>query len=129
MVKSYTLRGILPWRKSDIGSSITIYSIMPWCCLFGCSESGENGGTIHILIKNKWVVKCYRSDKFDYTTARVCNRHFEKKDYDGNLKCELLCLPIPTNQIKLLEDAVPSLCLALLASISSWQENTSCFGR
>ena len=32
----------------DIESSITIYSIMPWCCVFGCSESGENDGTIHM---------------------------------------------------------------------------------
>ena len=53
-------------------------------------------------IKKKWVVKCYRSDKFDC----VCSRHFERKDYE---KYELLGLPIPTNQIKLLEDDVPSL--------------------
>ena len=93
---------------------------MPRCCVFGCSESGENDGTIHVHrfpskdpIKKKWAVKCYRSDKFDYTTARVCSRHFEKKDYERNLKYELLGLPIPTNKIKLLEDAVPSLCLPL----------------
>ena len=58
-------------------------------------------------------MKCYRSDKFDYTAARVCSRHFEKKDYERNFRYELLGLPIPTTQIKLLEDAVPSLCSPL----------------
>ena len=54
---------ILPWRQSDIDSSITIYNIMPWCCVFGCSEGD---GTIFMhrfpskdSIKKKWVVKYY----------------------------------------------------------------------
>ena len=103
---------------------------MPWCCVFGCSESGENDGTLHMHrfpskdpIKRKWVVKCYRSNKFDYKTARVCSRHFDKKDYVINLKYEQLCLPIPTNQIKILEDALPSLCLP------PFPHRKSCFGR
>ena len=60
-----TRRGILTWGESDIDSSITIYSIMPWCCVFGCSEVG--------------CEMLYSSDKFDYTTARVCSQHFEER--------------------------------------------------
>ena len=66
---------------------------MPWCFVkvikmmvpFICTDSHKIK-----TIRKKWVVKCYMSDKFDYTTARVYSRHFEKKKYERNLKYELL---------------------------------------
>lgn len=56
-------------------------------------------------ILNEWVFKCFRQNKFNVKTARICADHFCRNDYE--LKGELLMLP--RNKWSLKKDAVPSL--------------------
>lgn len=57
-------------------------------------------------LRQLWISRCKRSDKFNPNNARVCSVHFRTEDYDRDLENELLGLP----QRKILRtDAVPSL--------------------
>ena len=38
----------------------------------------------------EWVKACKRRDKFSTESYRVCSIHFDKEDYERDLKAELL---------------------------------------
>jgi len=41
-------------------------------------------------IKNEWIRRCGRSDKFNANTSTVCALHFTDDDYERDLQHELL---------------------------------------
>ena len=40
-------------------------------------------------IRNEWIMKCKRNDKFNPVTSRISSYHFEKNKFLRDLKCEL----------------------------------------
>ncbi|CAG7832988.1 unnamed protein product [Allacma fusca] len=57
-------------------------------------------------ISKLWLSKCKRKDSVNVVTARICSDHFSERDYDRDLRNELLNLP--TRKILKCE-AVPSI--------------------
>lgn len=41
-------------------------------------------------IKNEWIRRCGRSDKFNVNTSAICALHFTDDDYERDLQHELL---------------------------------------
>ena len=90
------------------------------CSVNGCSGKATTGNrivfffrlTINPKIRKKWVEKCYRKDKFDPSTRRICSNHFSPEQFDDIVKL-YLC---DTNSIaekfqpklKLKAEAVPN---------------------
>ncbi|XP_072380076.1 uncharacterized protein [Diabrotica undecimpunctata] len=70
-------------------------------------------------MRKVWVSKCFRQDKFNVETARICSKHFTEADYC--LKEKLLGLP--DKQWKLKNDAIPSLHLIKTTSAKTSPEN------
>ena len=44
---------------------------------------------INPQIRKKWVEKCYRKDKFDPSTRRICSNHFSPEQFDDIVKLYL----------------------------------------
>lgn len=40
-------------------------------------------------IKNEWIKKCYRKDKFNPEYKRICSLHLKLEDYEDELQARL----------------------------------------
>lgn len=56
-----------------------------------------------------WINACGRGDEINIKNAVICSIHFQKQDYNDDLKARLLGIESPKNVRKLRRDAVPSL--------------------
>lgn len=45
---------------------------------------------VSTTMRNEWIQRCRRADKFNPDTACVCSKHFTEKDYERDLEHELL---------------------------------------
>lgn len=87
------------------------------CAVFGCQSNNtklkDREPKISFFrfpkekqLRNAWLFKCARSDKFNIETARVCSLHFKEEDFERNLRNELLK---SVNKIKKLKrNIIPS---------------------
>lgn len=41
-------------------------------------------------LRQEWIIKCKREDKFNVKTSRICSDHFTASDYQRDLRNELL---------------------------------------
>lgn len=83
------------------------------CSVVGCNTWDRPKDVVyHRFPKEKrarkeWVVLC-GNKRVNFLTARICSIHFEKTDYERNLKYEMLNLPVPRRLRNLKKDAIPS---------------------
>lgn len=43
-------------------------------------------------IKKQWIQKCYRKDKWNPDTGRICGKHFSSDDFEDALQAALMNL-------------------------------------
>lgn len=43
-------------------------------------------------VRKEWIKKCYRQDKWDAATKRICSKHFKPDDYEDIVKAKLMNL-------------------------------------
>lgn len=72
---------------------------MPCCAVAGCTShsrhSKDSGISFHrfpteINLRKQWVNACKRADDFCVDNAKICSLHFDKIDFERDLKSELL---------------------------------------
>ena len=91
------------------------------CCVFGCyNRKLSVNKPISFFsfpkdptFRSVWVQRCYREDKFNPNTCRICSTHFSPIQYANYLKMRLLNANNNPNKYKfspkLKPDAVPDL--------------------
>lgn len=57
-------------------------------CIFHRFPKGKD--LVSKTIRNEWIVRCKREDKFNADTSYVCSVHFTENDYERDLQNELL---------------------------------------
>ncbi|KAJ8964436.1 hypothetical protein NQ314_004915 [Rhamnusium bicolor] len=60
-------------------------------------------------LSKQWLQACKRDHKVNILNARICPLHFDKENYERNLKEELLGLTLNKRQRLLKPDAIPTL--------------------
>lgn len=75
------------------------------CAIAACSsqqtktknDTGQNLSFFRfpkdLKIRKEWIRRCYRKDKFNPDTSRICKLHFKDNDFEINFKSQLLNMP------------------------------------
>lgn len=68
-------------------------------CKSNSVKAKQSGEILHFhsfpmdkRIRQEWVVKCYRNDKFNPANKKVCSKHFQIDDYEDGLRAKLMNL-------------------------------------
>lgn len=83
------------------------------CAVWNCPGRDLVGISFHRFPKDgrqkkRWAELCRRPRRIT-PSSRICSLHFRDSDYERNLMYELLGKPMPRNQLKLKNGAVPTL--------------------
>lgn len=84
---------------------------MPTGCAVGLCKSIANKDTnCHFFcfpkdksLRKLWITRCFRKNKFNSETSRVCSNHFQDSDYENLMEFNLM-----GTRLRLKKDAVPS---------------------
>ncbi|XP_068201634.1 THAP domain-containing protein 2-like [Palaemon carinicauda] len=83
------------------------------CAVSGCRKTHVKGSEITYhrfpkdeYVRNKWIMFCKRTERFNPANSYICSRQFDA--FQQHLKYELLGIPIPTSQKKFKPGAVPT---------------------
>ena len=88
------------------------------CAVYGCSSNNGDKGNLSFhkfpkneTVRKKWIHVCKRKDPFIVDTAVISSLHFDESAFRSDLKYKLLGIPVPKNQIRIEEGALPTIFL------------------